>query len=333
MKARLKMALGVVGPLLVATAAAAQSYALDSQMVGSGGGTSTGGVYSVNASVGQPVAGSMSGGPYTIDAGFWSVIGPAPTAAGERVINGSFENLSNSFIADVYGLMSLPAGSTAIPGWTTLTAELAWVSNTNTFGAATPFGTFSLELTGYHDSQPYGGVMQTITTSPGQAYRLSLALASNADYAGAGGQKVVSVTIGATDTTVTFTPTNATGNAWQTFAVTFTATSGTTVIAIGGLSSGGGIYLGLDAVSVVPLTPVPTGLRITAAERVGNDLRLSYTAGAGSHYAIQSREALDSGEWAVLPGSTNAGAGQRVTVTVTNALNAERRFYRVQRLP
>jgi hypothetical protein len=236
-------------------------------------------------------------------------------------------------VADVYGLMSLPASSGTIPGWTTTTAELAWVSNTNTFGAATPFGAHSLELTGYHDSSPYGGVMQTIATTPGQTYRLSLALGSNADYPGAGGQKTFSVNAGSTSTTVKFTPTNTAGNSWQTFTTTFSATSAATVVAIGGLSSGGGLYVGLDNLSVVPLTPALAGLQISAIQQVGNNLRLSFTSEAGSRYAIQSRAALDSGEWATLPGSTNAGTGQTVAVTLSNALAAPRQFYRIRLLP
>jgi hypothetical protein len=39
-----------------------------------GGGTSTGGVYSVSGTIGQPDAGTMTGGPYTLVGGFWSVV-------------------------------------------------------------------------------------------------------------------------------------------------------------------------------------------------------------------------------------------------------------------
>lgn len=39
-----------------------------------GGGTSTGGVYTVSGTVGQPDAGSMAGGQFAIQGGFWSVV-------------------------------------------------------------------------------------------------------------------------------------------------------------------------------------------------------------------------------------------------------------------
>jgi hypothetical protein len=63
---------------LVATA---QPYALDWSTLDGGGGTSSGGSYSVSGTIGQPDAGTMSGGPYTLEGGFWPgvVTGEAPT--------------------------------------------------------------------------------------------------------------------------------------------------------------------------------------------------------------------------------------------------------------
>jgi hypothetical protein len=44
-----------------------------------GGGTSTGGVYSVSGTIGQPDAGTMSGGPFTLVGGFWGVVAAVQT--------------------------------------------------------------------------------------------------------------------------------------------------------------------------------------------------------------------------------------------------------------
>ncbi len=44
-----------------------------------GGGTSTGGVYSVTGTIGQPDAGAMSGGNYTLQGGFWGLIAAVQT--------------------------------------------------------------------------------------------------------------------------------------------------------------------------------------------------------------------------------------------------------------
>jgi len=66
--------LGLAGTCLVATVASAQNYAIDWFTIDGGGGTSTGGVYSVSGTIGQPDAGLHSGGSYTLVGGFWGVI-------------------------------------------------------------------------------------------------------------------------------------------------------------------------------------------------------------------------------------------------------------------
>jgi len=65
--------------LLLATPAHAQTYAIDWFTIDGGGGTSTGGVYSVSGTIGQPDAGKMSGGNFTLDGGFWGIIAPVQT--------------------------------------------------------------------------------------------------------------------------------------------------------------------------------------------------------------------------------------------------------------
>src|SRR5258708_27625248 len=56
-----------------------QSFAIDWFTVDGGGGTSTGGVYSVSGTIGQPDAGKMSGGSYTLDGGFWGITAAVQT--------------------------------------------------------------------------------------------------------------------------------------------------------------------------------------------------------------------------------------------------------------
>lgn len=51
---------------------AAQSYQVSWFTIDGGGGTGTGGVYSVSGTIGQPDAGVMSGGSYTVSGGFWA---------------------------------------------------------------------------------------------------------------------------------------------------------------------------------------------------------------------------------------------------------------------
>jgi hypothetical protein len=52
----------------------AQSYSIDWYTIDGGGGTSTGGVFSISGTVGQPDAGTtMTNGQYAITGGFWAL--------------------------------------------------------------------------------------------------------------------------------------------------------------------------------------------------------------------------------------------------------------------
>jgi hypothetical protein len=65
----------IIGWLVAVAVAHAQQYSIDWYKVSGGGGTSTGGVYSVSGTIGQPDAsGAMSGGNYSVTGGFWSLI-------------------------------------------------------------------------------------------------------------------------------------------------------------------------------------------------------------------------------------------------------------------
>src|ERR1017187_7386184 len=73
----------IAGLLLALPKLHAQSYAIDWYKVAGGGGTSTGSVYSVSGTIGQPDASAnnaMSGGNYSLTGGFWSLISVVQTA-------------------------------------------------------------------------------------------------------------------------------------------------------------------------------------------------------------------------------------------------------------
>ena len=64
----------VAAALLLPAGALAQSYSIDWYKVAGGGGTSTGGVYTVTGTIGQPDAsGAMTGGNYSLTGGFWAI--------------------------------------------------------------------------------------------------------------------------------------------------------------------------------------------------------------------------------------------------------------------
>jgi hypothetical protein len=65
----------------------AQSYSIDWYKIAGGGGTSTGGVYSVSGTIGQPDAsGAMNGGNYSVTGGFWSLIQVVQTTGAPTLI-------------------------------------------------------------------------------------------------------------------------------------------------------------------------------------------------------------------------------------------------------
>jgi hypothetical protein len=60
----------------------AQSYSIDWFTIDGGGGTSTGGVYSVSGTIGQPDAGGpLTNGQYSVTGGFWALPIAVQTAA------------------------------------------------------------------------------------------------------------------------------------------------------------------------------------------------------------------------------------------------------------
>jgi hypothetical protein len=59
-------------PVALGVPALAQ-YSVDWFKVAGGGGTSTGGVYTVSGTIGQPDAGAMTGGNFTLTGGFWAL--------------------------------------------------------------------------------------------------------------------------------------------------------------------------------------------------------------------------------------------------------------------
>jgi hypothetical protein len=71
---RVWTALTVLALLVVPATVPAQRYSLDWSTIDGGGGTSAGGVYSVTGTIGQPDAGTMSGGSFTLQGGFWGLL-------------------------------------------------------------------------------------------------------------------------------------------------------------------------------------------------------------------------------------------------------------------
>lgn len=59
--------------LMAAVAGFSQNYSIDWFTIDGGGGTSSGGPYTLSGTIGQPDAGRLSGGTYTLEGGFWGI--------------------------------------------------------------------------------------------------------------------------------------------------------------------------------------------------------------------------------------------------------------------
>jgi hypothetical protein len=115
----------------------AQSYSIDWYKVSGGGGTSTGGVYSVSGTIGQHDAGGpMNGGSYSVTGGFWALIAPLQTPGAPTL-----------YISR--GTNSVTVYWQAVSGWSlqqnnSVTAPAGWSAST---GITSSGGTNYLNLT------------------------------------------------------------------------------------------------------------------------------------------------------------------------------------------
>jgi hypothetical protein len=190
----------------------------------------------------------------------------APHAQAAAFTNGGFD-LGVFDDASANGhVISLPVGSTVLTGWTVVGGETAWARNDNAFipNSATN-GNYLLDLTGFHDSAPYGGVTQTVDTVLGNFYTLGFDLISFESDSRYRGPVALTASAGSVSQTFTFTPpAGSTGVRSSHFTLPFTATGTTTKLTLQGTLSTGGQFLGLDNVTLTP-EPASLGLGIFSA--------------------------------------------------------------------
>jgi hypothetical protein len=125
----MRIFIALFGLLAALASARAQSYSIDWFTIDGGGGTSTGGVYSVSGTIGQPDAGTLSGGSYSLVGGFWGGVvlvqqAGAPTLFVNNLQNGSVKinwlpNTAGFVLQEAGALNATPVGwSNAPPAYT-----------------------------------------------------------------------------------------------------------------------------------------------------------------------------------------------------------------------
>ena len=126
----------------------AQTYTVDWYKIAGGGGTSTGATYQVTGTIGQPDAsGAMSGGPYSVTGGFWSLINVVQTAGLPNLVishSGNSVTVSwpNTGSYTLHQNSNLANGS----GWTTSGYSITTANGTNSITITPPMGNLFFRL-------------------------------------------------------------------------------------------------------------------------------------------------------------------------------------------
>jgi hypothetical protein len=142
---KLVLFLGLLAPAI----GFAQQYSIDWYKVAGGGGTSTGGLYSVSGTIGQPDAGGpMLGGSYSLTGGFWALISVVQTPG--------VPNLTVTFVGPNSVKVSWPnTGSytllqnnnpAATASWTTSGYSITTANGTNSITITPPTGNLFFRL-------------------------------------------------------------------------------------------------------------------------------------------------------------------------------------------
>lgn len=189
--------------------------------------------------------------------------------AANLVANGDFANLGSVWV-DNTGLGSddlQTGGATDIPDWTNVPgfANEFWFTSPNDYVGLTASpgngSSFAVDLTGQANNKPYGGLEQTIVTTPGVAYVLQFDLGSSWEWNGPG-LAAAALTASATGTSslaselFTLAPATDNYDDWATETLDFTADSSSTTIEFLADSDYTSEYTGLDNVSVTQASPV-----------------------------------------------------------------------------
>ena len=118
---------GLVALLFTASLLRAQS-ALDWFTVDGGGGTSSGGAYAGQGTIGQPDAGVSSGGGYVLHGGFWGAFGGAAAESGPTLrIQLAGMNVTVAWVNPSTGFQLQESTSLTTPDWADVNAVPAVV--------------------------------------------------------------------------------------------------------------------------------------------------------------------------------------------------------------
>ena len=140
----------VVVLLLTAVPAHSQSYTINWYKIAGGGGTSTGGVYSVSGTIGQHDAGGpMTGGSYSLTGGFWSLISVVQTPGAPLLtvtFNPPLSTVTISWPSSAGSFKVQTNGNLAISSWVDYGGTMNSAGGTNSITVSPSAGNLFFRL-------------------------------------------------------------------------------------------------------------------------------------------------------------------------------------------
>ena len=125
----------------------AQSYSIDWCKVSGGGGTSTGGVYAVSGTIGQPDAsGAMTGGNYSLTGGFWALISVVQTSGAPTLYISHSGNSVTVYWQAVSGWSLQQNNNLPLPANWTASGGVTPLNGTNYLNISSPTGNLFFRL-------------------------------------------------------------------------------------------------------------------------------------------------------------------------------------------
>jgi hypothetical protein len=139
--------LTLLGILLPSVVLHAQSYSIDWFKIDGGGGTSTGGVYSISGTIGQHDAGGpMSGGNYSLTGGFWALYSIIQTTGAPTLYITHSGNTVTVFWQAVPGWSLQQNSNVAWPAGWSASSGVTTSNGTNYWSITPPIGNLFFQL-------------------------------------------------------------------------------------------------------------------------------------------------------------------------------------------
>lgn len=319
------------GSSVFVTAALAQSYSIDWHTIGGGGGTSTGGVYSMRGTIGQPDAGTMTGGGYALDGGFWSTGAEvaSPVTIFDNTsgsVNGGVGVTADTWLASKFCLgpqsyvlesVSLLLNSQDFSGAAgpPCAVRLQIYSHNPVSGKPSADTGVIMNLSGLTNPITLLGGQQLVKWTPATPFTLLVDTCYWAVLSAENGKRMGQI--------ASFTP--PTGDA-GTLGQTRSVDAGATWQA----PDTGSNFKMLIQGKAVPASPA---LVVSAVRFSGNELRFSFPTRAGLSYVIESRTGLAAGDWTEVPDTLQTSVGDPFDVSLPIPSSQPQQFFRVKQLP